>query len=183
MNYIHDLTEEQCLILSQKVLLCCNSSNKGAEEASEALLLFLLSDTRAKQPEKQFEMLLEPDILRADISGKFPIFTATEATSLDFSKVYKILQNHWETTFPSDKFTSASKAWEEWHAPFLQLEYKKKMDQLIQEEIDDYNTRKLNQKQKENDTTNSQLYAVEDDYGTGKRKGKLHFKENQHQNI
>lgn len=135
MNYIHDLTVEQCKVLSNKVLLCSNSSCEGAEEAAEALLLFLLSDSRAKRPEKQFDMLLEPDLLRADVSGHFPLFTAIEASTLDFQQLFEMVQKHMEAVFESDKFKSASMAWETWHAPILEEQHAKKLEKLLQEEI------------------------------------------------
>ena len=133
MNYIHDLTEEQCKILTHKALLCCNSTHSGAESSSEPLLLFLLSDPRAKKLPEQYKLLLEPDVLRADQSGFFPVFDNEDPSEKDFSQFYSRLQYHISKVYSTSEFKQAEEKWKEWQNP-ITLSVSTKYSKRIQME-------------------------------------------------
>jgi len=133
LNYIHDLSREQCKTITNKVLLCCNSLSDGAQEATQSLLLFLLADSRANLPEKPFELLLEPDVLRADQSGSFPSFEPEPEDRPDasvFESFFGFLQKHLQiiSTLPGQE------EWNKWHLQYSKELLQSELDARLQEE-------------------------------------------------
>ena len=146
MNYIYDLTEEQCRILSRKALLCCNSTHVGAEQSSKELLLFLLSDPRAKRPENQYKLLLEPDVLRADLSGHYPLITSSDPSIDDYTKFYDAMQSHISSVYDTPEFIQAEEEWSQWHSGVAEKRIRIYTTAIVKEELKLEETKKVNTK-------------------------------------
>ena len=109
-NETHELTEDQCKALSMKVLLCSNSTLKHAQEAVEPLLVFLLSDERAKKTAGAFELILQPDLLRTEDASLFSSFASMkqEISPEDISTLLAAWQKYQTTSHDSEELHQAA---------------------------------------------------------------------------
>merc|ERR1711862_100134 len=78
-------------------------------------------------------MGLEPDVLRADQSGFFPVFDNEDPSEKDFSQFYSRLQYHISKVYSTSEFKQAEEKWKEWQNP-ITLSVSTKYSKRIQME-------------------------------------------------
>merc|ERR1712137_1376102 len=111
---------------------------------------------------------------RADVSGTFGCFITAEESPSAFRTFHNMLQQQLDAVFTTEKFTSASKNWEEWHTPVIQQHREKMKQEYLQAEQRDAELKAARKVFEEKKILDSKLFAPEEEIvkkaGTEKKK-------------